>query len=143
MAQQPKQPCKECHALADGPYCEQHKHLAHANSRAYDAHRRKNDPFRRYYLTARWRAVRLIVLARDIMCRMGKLCEGREFATEVDHITPARVWVANGGDFYDESNLQGLCSRCHKSKTAEERARSTDSDVSAVRDGLGDGTSSE
>lgn len=33
-------------------------------------------------------------------------------ATEVDHITP----LYKGGT-YDPSNLQGLCSDCHKAKT--------------------------
>ncbi len=32
---------------------------------------------------------------------------------EVDHITA----IANGGDMWDENNLQTLCSRCHAKKT--------------------------
>jgi len=133
VAQQPKKPCKECNALANGPFCEKHQQLAHQNSREYDAHRRKNDPFRKLYNTARWRNdICPLVLARDIVCRSGVLCTNpdtgiRAFATECDHVIPARVYVAqHGGDtnsFFDETNLQGLCSRCHKSKTAEERVR--------------------
>jgi 5-methylcytosine-specific restriction endonuclease McrA len=50
----------------------------------------------------------------------GKVC-GHKASVEVDYIVKARIWVAeHGGDvnaFYDEANLQGLCSLCHKQKT--------------------------
>jgi hypothetical protein len=138
MAQEPKQPGKECNVLADGPYCDQHTHLAGASAREYDSHRRKSDPFRRYYLTTRWRAVGLLVLARDIMCRMGKPCEGREFAPEVDQSVPVRLWVVNCGDFYDESNLQGLCSRAIRSRRQQGERRTQT--VMLVRCAMGLGT---
>lgn len=52
-------------------------------------------------------------------------------AEEVDHIIPHRLGAAlDGGDvemiqaaqalFWDSSNWQGLCSTCHKAKTARE-----------------------
>lgn len=37
-------------------------------------------------------------------------------ATQVDHITP----LEEGGEPFDESNLQSLCNRCHSIKSAEE-----------------------
>lgn len=67
---------------------------------------------------AEWRKLRAAALSRDSrLCqdclRSGKLTP----ATEVDHITPK----AKGGT--DElSNLQSICSDCHKSKTAREAA---------------------
>ena len=134
MAQQPKQPCRECKALSDGPYCDKHKGIPREHEREYNRVRWLTDPFRKLYNTARWRkAVCPIILARDIYCQSGLLCTNpetgvRDFATEVDHVIPARIYVAqHSGDtnsFYDESNLQGLCSRCHKSKTRTERAGS-------------------
>ena len=48
-------------------------------------------------------------------------CEERGhivIATEVDHVVPL---VQGGAD--DESNLQGLCSPCHKAKTALEAGK--------------------
>lgn len=35
---------------------------------------------------------------------------------EVDH----KIAVVNGGDFWDENNLQVLCYKCHKEKTKED-----------------------
>jgi 5-methylcytosine-specific restriction endonuclease McrA len=37
----------------------------------------------------------------------------REPNMDVDHITP----VAQGGDMWEESNLQCLCTECHREKT--------------------------
>jgi 5-methylcytosine-specific restriction endonuclease McrA len=37
-------------------------------------------------------------------------------STVADHITPVRL----GGYFWDLNNLQGLCARCHNSKSAKE-----------------------
>lgn len=39
-------------------------------------------------------------------------------AEEVDHIKP----IADGGDPYEFGNLQSLCKRCHRMKTAKENA---------------------
>jgi len=45
--------------------------------------------------------------------------EGRTArATELDHIIP--LWE---GGHESEANIQGLCSECHKAKTAEEAKR--------------------
>jgi 5-methylcytosine-specific restriction protein A len=65
------------------------------------------------YRTKRWRLVRRRVLRRDEECQM---CHD-ELAAVVDHI----VAVADGGDPWDEENLQGLCWACHGVKTREEQ----------------------
>ena len=116
MAQRPKQECKRCKELTDGgPLCTKHIEEEKQQRREYDR-LRSSDPFKRLYKTARWLAVRLIVLARDPLCKDERQCEERALSTVVDHIIAAREWVANGGDFYDESNLRGCCKECHDAK---------------------------
>ena len=73
---------------------------------------------RRYRLL--WRRV----LRQQPLCATG--C-GRA-AVEVDHIVP----LHRGGSLFDRANLQGLCRRCHRLKTAAERRR--------VRGAMLDGT---
>lgn len=73
--------------------------------------------WRRLYNTARWRKLRLLVLADEPTCR---LCSARgklSAATVVDHEQPHK------GDealFWQRSNLRALCKRCHDRKTATE-----------------------
>ena len=60
-----------------------------------------------------WANLRAVVLQRDVVC---KRCY-RANATEVDHV----IARADGGT--DAlPNLQGVCKRCHASKTAAEAA---------------------
>lgn len=78
-------------------------------------------PWKAWYKTARWRALRLKVFLRDLFqCRKCKRIEGDTSKLVCDHITPHR------GDerlFWDEANLQTLCKDCHdKVKQAEEQA---------------------
>lgn len=66
-----------------------------------------------------WRRKREAVLKRDgYLCqpckRAGRITE----ATEVDHV----VNLAEGGTD-DATNLQGICTECHKVKTQEEAQR--------------------
>ncbi|ADH87347.1 HNH endonuclease [Ancylobacter novellus DSM 506] len=79
-------------------------------------------PWRAWYKTARWRALRLRVFTRDLFACQMKDCGRVEADTSLlvcDHIHPHR------GDehlFWDEGNLQTLCKPCHDSvKQAEER----------------------
>lgn len=62
-------------------------------------------------LPSNWHSVRSRVLSRD-----GYVCQicHRSVATEVDHIVH--------GDNHDLSNLQGVCSACHRRKTQAEAA---------------------
>ncbi len=61
------------------------------------------------YNSARWKWLRSIVLAREPLCRA---CRRRP-ALEIDHI----IDIVDGGELYDEANLQPLCKPCHSAKT--------------------------
>jgi 5-methylcytosine-specific restriction protein A len=103
-----------CGALTDDRYCDKHQRN---NSRTqFDKQRNTTNPLRAYYKTAAWSRTRAFVLSRDPVC---KDC-GRLASVVADHIVNAHAFVAGGGDFYDLSNLQGLCKSCHDSKTAKE-----------------------
>jgi 5-methylcytosine-specific restriction endonuclease McrA len=67
--------------------------------------------------TAQWKRTRLYILQRDPVC-ITPGCNNP--STEVDHKIRASVWVSQGNNYYDDSNLQGLCHRCHSSKTSSE-----------------------
>jgi 5-methylcytosine-specific restriction protein A len=66
----------------------------------------------------RWQQARAHFLDRHPLCQ---LChaEGRiTAATAVDHRTPHR---GNSRLFWDETNWQALCERCHNRKSRQER----------------------
>lgn len=84
----------------------------------HHAHRKRivaNNPL---YATTKWRKYR-----QALLMRRGGQCEAcgtvpmfdREL--HVDHIRP----IAEGGEVYNEANLQILCIQCHGKKTAGER----------------------
>ncbi|MFY8385442.1 HNH endonuclease signature motif containing protein [Pseudomonas aeruginosa] len=65
----------------------------------------------------RWQQARARFLAKHPLCRSCSEAGDVVEATEVDHI------IAHRGDqalFWDESNWQPLCKRCHSAKTQEE-----------------------
>lgn len=69
------------------------------------------------YRSARWRRLRARILRERPWCEHPGC---REPATDVDHITP----IEDGGDPWDEDNLQPLCHPHHSEKTATvDRAR--------------------
>ena len=83
-------------------------------ARAFKGMDRSNDTF---YNSRQWRKLRLMILQRDPVC---KECEkyGRvESSTVCDHIVP----LLKGGPKLNPSNLQGLCTRCHNSKSARDK----------------------
>lgn len=89
------------------------------DTKAQDKSRTAFSPYRAWYKTAKWRALRLKALTRDLFaCR--RCGHASASGMVADHIKPHR------GDpllFWDESNLQALCPSCHSStKQAEERA---------------------
>lgn len=106
MPKKPEKPCRHpgCPELTEGKYCPAHTklHLTDRESssgRGYDS---------------RWRKARRRFLKLHPLCvecnGQGRLVK----ATVVDHIIPHR------GDrqlFWDESNWQSLCKRCHDNKT--------------------------
>jgi len=63
------------------------------------------------YNTTKWRRYRRAYLATHPLCVE---CQG--IATVVDHITPVRL----GGEFWQPSNHQAMCERCHNSKSGRE-----------------------
>jgi 5-methylcytosine-specific restriction protein A len=82
---------------------------------------RASPSWRRWYQTARWKALRLAVFLRDLyQCRRCGQLEGDTALLVCDHIIPHR------GDerlFWDEANLQTLCKPCHdRDKQREEQA---------------------
>ena len=101
--------------------CKLHIKSIEANERDKWRKRRANNPFIKLYSCARWRVMRLRLLAAHPVCQACNTA----LANEVDHIVNARVWCAAGHDFYDESNMQVLCASCHATKTAREEHSST------------------
>jgi 5-methylcytosine-specific restriction enzyme A len=102
----PRKPCsfRGCPELTEGKYCDKHQKLysserESAASRGYDS---------------RWRAASKRYLNNNPLCV--HCLENNEMvkATVVDHVVPHR------GDktlFWDQSNWQSLCKRCHDRKT--------------------------
>lgn len=77
--------------------------------------------FRSFYQSARWHK-----LSRDFR-RANPLCKRCldkgivELGEVVDHVIRLELWVAQGGDPHDMTNLQTLSKKCHSIKTKEER----------------------
>ena len=73
-----------------------------------------------FYSSTCWRKRRYGYLAKFPLCKMC-LDKGRTTAGKyVDHITPIR----QGGDKFDYSNLQTLCTSCHASKSSKDGKKS-------------------
>lgn len=67
-----------------------------------------------------WRKLRASILERDdYLCLLCKANGHVTEATDVDHIIPREQ-----GGTDDPTNLQSLCSPCHKEKTAKEDSKS-------------------
>lgn len=93
-------------------YCEKHIDRERARRRENDYDR--GTAHQRGY-TAQWRIARRAFLAAHPLCVRCKEQGRLTPATVVDHIIPHR------GDqrlFWDETNWQPLCKRCHDKKTA-------------------------
>jgi len=116
----PNKPCAHpgCGRLVPSGdrHCDEH---ARQHRQQFDAKRRAEQPWRRWYNTARWRALRSWRLATEPLCRM---CQGSGLVTAgtvVDHVEPHR------GDetmFFDPENTQSLCKPCHDgAKQSQER----------------------
>lgn len=92
-----------------------------ATARDHDRARLRSNPLRQLYGTARWQRLRWSVLVRDLFtCARCKLTHSDTARLVADHVTPHR---GNLDLFWDETNLQCLCDRCHNTtKQAEEAA---------------------
>lgn len=106
MPVKPPKPCKHpgCPQLTSKSFCDEHSIL--------DINRRASSRERGY--DSKWRTASKRYLKASPLCvnclKDNKLVK----ATVVDHIIPHR------GDkvlFWDESNWQSLCKRCHDRKT--------------------------
>ncbi|MBI1621489.1 HNH endonuclease [Aquamicrobium zhengzhouense] len=90
------------------------------NERERSRHRDSTQGWRAWYKTARWQKLRWSVLVRDLFtCQMCSRAEADTSLLVGDHIKPHR------GDetlFWDASNIQCLCKRCHdRHKQRDER----------------------
>lgn len=66
------------------------------------------------YDSQRWRKLRKSYLQRNPVCVM---CD--RGAKYLDHILP----ISQGGDIWDEDNLQGLCTSCNARKTSLQKKK--------------------
>lgn len=73
------------------------------------------------YDTYKWKQARKFFLnnPENVLCVQCLKYDRITPATDVDHKIP----VNEGAAFWDQSNWQPLCSRCHKSKSAKESQR--------------------
>lgn len=113
MPSRPKVPCNKpgCRELVEGGYCTAHKRQTYKEDRM----QRGSSNDRGY--TSKWRTARKGYLAKHPLCvhclNFGIITG----ANEVDHIIPHRGdWTV----FWDSTNWQPLCKRCHSRKTATE-----------------------
>lgn len=107
----PKRPCgyPGCTNLTDSSRCDCHRKQ---EQREYDS--RRGSPAARGY-GHRWRVASKAFLAQNPLC-IECLKNGRLVAAaEVDHIIPHK---GNPMLFWDQTNWQALCRRCHSRKTA-------------------------
>jgi len=70
----------------------------------------------KFYNTQAWRKLSVGYKMRHPVCEVDG-CNNASFFT--DHILP----VADGGDKWDENNLQALCKSCNGSKTAKQKVK--------------------
>lgn len=117
MPFKPKKPCAHpgCGALTHERFCDAHKREDRA---VYDVVR-AGKPWRKWYKSRQWLALRAAQLYAAPLCRY---CAERGevvAASVADHVVPHR---GDAGLFFDAANLQSLCKPCHdRVKQSEER----------------------
>lgn len=109
MPWKPKSICSYpgCNELTHDRYCSKHKR---------EVNKERNDINSKIY-NNRWRKASKAYLKDNPLCVYCKKEDRLTPATEVDHIIP------HGGDmklFWNKSNWQSLCKKCHSKKTALE-----------------------
>ncbi len=111
--------CDEIELLGQS-HCEEHKAARKAKPKAR-RNKAQTSPAaiasRLLYADPKWKAARLVHLRSNPVCKDCDELGVVVVATDVDHITPHK------GDrklFWDRSNWQSLCHRCHSRKTARE-----------------------
>ncbi len=123
-------PCRvnTCNQIAIGRsgYCEDHQHLIKQKMNESFA-KNNQKTLERFgfnpYNTKMWRATRQFVLSESNGLCAECLKKGiYTAANEVDHIVPVhQLEIATIYEFCDPSNLQVLCTQCHKEKSSRER----------------------
>jgi 5-methylcytosine-specific restriction protein A len=104
-----------CRELTRDSYCPKHTEIKAKERREYD----KTRPYKHLYNSARWQYLRKKILFVNPLCVE---CEKQGIATPAtiaDHIRPHK---GNINLFFDPLNLQGLCKRCHDTKTSREES---------------------
>lgn len=128
MPHAPRTICKDCQKAAErgSSYCADHRrdNRVLRNARARNRQRRESE-LKRLYDSRYWRVVfQPAILARDPLCQIGILCDGRAFSTDADHVIRAELYIEqHGGEesfFFDPANVRGACHRCHAYKTVQE-----------------------
>jgi len=96
-------------------YCPEHTKVK--NSSDYQIYR-QNSPHAKVYKSKAWANTRLYHLHEHPFCK-DCLALGIENAKdlEVDHEIPLKIWLAQGGDPLDPTNLTTRCVSCHAKKT--------------------------
>lgn len=109
MPRKPMKPCSYsgCPNLTEVKYCEQHK---------CDYGTERESAYKRGY-NSKWRTARNRFLKLTPLCTRCQIQGDLVKATVVDHINPHR---GNQHLFWDESNWQSLCKKCHDKKTMTE-----------------------
>ena len=110
-----KKPCAHpgCPEVVSGDRCEAHKI---EKRKQYDQARNKEW---QHLYNARWRRERSAYLMSHPLCAHC-LAVGRVTAAVIlDHVIPHK---GNVKLFWDKSNRQGLCAKCHNVKTYQEGA---------------------
>lgn len=106
MPSRPMKPCPEptCWRLTNGGRCDEHD----LRRRRAAEHPRGSSTQQGY--GSAWRRLRLVILARDPVCRDDSGCDA--LSQDVDHIVARR----HGGSDHP-TNLRGMCHSHHSRKT--------------------------
>lgn len=117
MPHKPLKPCSypNCPNLTGDRYCNEHKKLTDSQYNTYQ----RDKQAQKFYQSTRWKAVRKRHLNSEPLCRECKKNGKLVKASVVDHIVP----VKQGGNPFDDNNLQSLCWSCHSTKSAKEGSR--------------------
>jgi 5-methylcytosine-specific restriction protein A len=108
----PKHPCSKCGRATDKRFCDR---CAPQVERA----REQNEPWRAWYRTPRWKALRWEVLTEAMFRCQCEECKGEKVwpkATVVDHVEPHR---GDETKFWS-GPFKAMAKRCHDAKTARE-----------------------
>ena len=122
MPQRALRLCSKCPALAEPGtrYCPRHRDA----QRQADRERRAANPLRQEFNrnSKAWRQTRALTLYYYPQCAQisedGVRCV--QLSTDAHHVVRAVDWVAQGGDYMDQSNLVGLCHEHHTQHTQAE-----------------------